>query len=76
MCVIVLPFRSSKFKSLFLHGRLQRRGVKLKIISYVKTSGKTGSHIFVPVISTYSYGQTRAFAEIVGRIITKRIPQK
>lgn len=49
---------------------------ELKIISYVKTSGKTGLHIFVPVIRAYSYDQTRAFAEIVGRILTKRIPQK
>ena len=49
---------------------------ELKIISYVKTSGKTGLHIFVPVIRTYSYDQTRAFAEIVGRILTKQIPQK
>ena len=49
---------------------------ELKIISYVKTSGKTGLHIFVPVIRTYRYDQTRAFAEIVGRILTKQIPQK
>ncbi|HEX7207435.1 MAG TPA: hypothetical protein VF233_04585, partial [Nitrososphaeraceae archaeon] len=49
---------------------------ELKIISYVKTSGKTGLHIFVPLIRVYSYDQTRAFAEIVGRILTKRIPQK
>jgi bifunctional non-homologous end joining protein LigD len=49
---------------------------ELKIISYVKTSGKTGLHIFVPVIRAYDYDQTRAFAEIVGRIITKRIPKK
>jgi len=49
---------------------------ELKIISYIKTSGKTGLHTFVPVIRAYSYDQTRAFAEIVGRILTKRIPQK
>ena len=49
---------------------------ELKIISYVKTSGKTGLHIFVPLTRVYSYDQTRAFAEIVGRILTKRIPQK
>jgi bifunctional non-homologous end joining protein LigD len=49
---------------------------ELKIISYVKTSGKTGLHIFVPVIRAYSYDQTRAFAEIVGNILMKRFPQK
>jgi bifunctional non-homologous end joining protein LigD len=49
---------------------------ELKIISYVKTSGKTGLHIFVPLIRSYSYDQTRGFAEIVGRILIKRYPQK
>jgi bifunctional non-homologous end joining protein LigD len=48
----------------------------LKIVSYVKTSGKTGLHIFVPVIRAYSYDQTRAFAETVGEILMKHIPQK
>jgi bifunctional non-homologous end joining protein LigD len=49
---------------------------ELKIKSYIKTSGKTGLHIFVPVVRAYSYDQTRAFAEIVGKILMKRIPQK
>ena len=30
----------------------------------------------MPVIRVYTYDQTRAFADIVGRILTKRIPQK
>jgi bifunctional non-homologous end joining protein LigD len=30
----------------------------------------------VPVIHAYSYNQTRSFAEIVGKILMKRIPQK
>ena len=33
-------------------------------------------HIFVPLIRSYSYDQTRAFAEIVGRILVKRHPEK
>jgi bifunctional non-homologous end joining protein LigD len=49
---------------------------ELKIKSYIKTSGKTGLHVFVPVIRAYSYDQTRAFAEIVGNILMKRFPQK
>jgi bifunctional non-homologous end joining protein LigD len=47
---------------------------ELKIISYVKTPGKTCLHIFVPVIRAYSYDQTRSFADIVGKILMK--PQK
>ena len=49
---------------------------ELKIESYVKTSGKTGLHIFVPVATFYTYEQTRRFAEIIGKILKRRYPQK
>ncbi|HZA06207.1 MAG TPA: DNA ligase D [Nitrososphaeraceae archaeon] len=49
---------------------------ELKIRSYVKTSGKTGLHIFVPVVLLYTYEQTRAFAEIIGKILSARHAQK
>src|ERR687897_94093 len=48
----------------------------LKIESFIKTSGKTGLHIFVPIANLYTYGQTRAFAEAVGKILLKRHPEK
>jgi bifunctional non-homologous end joining protein LigD len=48
----------------------------LKIESFIKTSGKTGLHIFVPIANLYTYEQTRAFAEAVGRILLKRHPEK
>ncbi len=49
---------------------------KLKIRSYVKTSGKTGLHIFVPIVLSYTYDQTRRFAEIIGKMLTTRYPKK
>jgi bifunctional non-homologous end joining protein LigD len=49
---------------------------ELKIRSYVKTSGKTGLHIYVPVETQYTYEQTRTFAEIIGKILLYRFPQK
>ena len=49
---------------------------ELKIRSYVKTSGKTGLHIFVPVVPSYTYDQTRAFAHIIGKILSSRHKQK
>jgi bifunctional non-homologous end joining protein LigD len=49
---------------------------KLKIRSYVKTSGKTGLHIFVPIVLSYTYDQTRRFAEIIGKMLTARFPKK
>ncbi|MFL6486997.1 MAG: non-homologous end-joining DNA ligase [Nitrososphaera sp.] len=49
---------------------------ELHIEAYVKTSGKTGLHIFVPVEPIYEYSQTRRFAEIIGRMLSHRNPGK
>ncbi len=48
----------------------------LKIESYIKTSGKTGLHIFVPIANLYTYEQTRTFAEVIGKILINRHPRK
>jgi bifunctional non-homologous end joining protein LigD len=40
-------------------------GLNLK--SYVKTSGKKGLHILVPLISEYSFNQTREYVHQIGR---------
>ena len=49
---------------------------QFKIESFVKTSGKTGLHIFVPVAPMYSFNQTRNFAEIVGKILMRESPSR
>ena len=49
---------------------------KLRIKSFAKTSGKTGIHILVPISAGYSYDQTRSFAEIIGRILVSKQPDK
>jgi len=48
----------------------------LNIESFVKTSGKTGLHVFVPVAPTYTYDQTRTFAEIIGKMLRLKNPDK
>jgi bifunctional non-homologous end joining protein LigD len=49
---------------------------ELNVKSFVKTSGKTGLHIFIPIINSYTYEQTRSFAQVIGRILAKRLPDK
>jgi bifunctional non-homologous end joining protein LigD len=50
--------------------------------SYVKTSGKTGVHIFIPISKLGSnaepitYEKTREFAKKIGNLLVARIPQK
>jgi bifunctional non-homologous end joining protein LigD len=39
----------------------------LSLVSYLKTSGKKGIHIVVPVVQSYSYRQTREFVHRIGK---------
>lgn len=48
----------------------------LKIKSYVKTSGKTGLHVFVPISNSYKYDQTRTFADVIGKELIRKYPEK
>jgi bifunctional non-homologous end joining protein LigD len=42
---------------------------------YLKTSGASGFHIFIPLVAEYTYEQTRTFAEVVGRVAAARLPK-
>jgi bifunctional non-homologous end joining protein LigD len=53
-----------------LHQRLE----ELRVTSFIKTSGATGIHIYVPVEPIYTYEQLRTFAEIVARTVTQEHP--
>jgi bifunctional non-homologous end joining protein LigD len=47
---------------------------ELQVAHFLKTSGATGFHIYVPVEPVYSYEQLRTFAEIVARTVTAEHP--
>jgi len=49
---------------------------EMKISSYVKTSGKSGLHVYVPIINNYPYEQTRNFSEIIAKIMISKFPKK
>ena len=49
---------------------------ELRIKSYLKTSGRSGIHIYVPVANIYTYEQTKSFAETVAKIMATRFPKK
>ena len=48
----------------------------LKIKSYLKTSGKSGIHIYVPVANIYTYEQTKNFAETIAKIMASKFQKK
>ena len=53
-----------------LHEKLEELG----IASFLKTSGATGFHIFIPVEPVYTYEQLRTFGEIIARTVTAQHP--
>ena len=48
---------------------------ELSLSTFLKTSGKTGLHIYVPVLRQYDFGATRKTCELVGRFLVQRRPQ-
>jgi bifunctional non-homologous end joining protein LigD len=46
-----------------------------KLVCYLKTSGATGFHIYVPLEPIYKYAQTRTFAEIISQIVASELPR-
>jgi bifunctional non-homologous end joining protein LigD len=53
-----------------LYEKLKELGVKV----FLKTSGATGFHLYVPVERTYSYEQLRMFADVVARLVGREKP--
>lgn len=47
---------------------------ELRLAHFLKTSGATGFHIFVPVEPVYSYEQLRTFGEIIAHGVTAEHP--
>jgi bifunctional non-homologous end joining protein LigD len=62
-----------KGKEVAFHLRELLHGMSLEPI--VKTSGKTGLHVFVPVRRTFGFDKSRELCEIVGRHLMRRYPK-
>jgi bifunctional non-homologous end joining protein LigD len=46
-----------------------------RLTCFLKTSGATGFHIYVPLEPIYKYAQTRTFAEIISQIVASELPR-
>jgi len=47
---------------------------ELQLANFLKTSGATGIHIYIPVEPVYTYEQLRTFGEIIARTVTSEHP--
>ena len=48
---------------------------QLSLSSFVKTSGKTGLHVYVPVLRQYNYRTARKTCELIGRFLLRQFPR-
>lgn len=54
--------------TLLLKEKLDKLGLK----SYVKTSGKKGLHVLIPILREYTFRDTRAFVHEIGQQLAKK----
>jgi bifunctional non-homologous end joining protein LigD len=47
---------------------------ELRLTGFMKTSGATGIHLYIPVEPVYTYEQLRTFGEIIARTVTAKHP--
>ena len=71
------PSEGTDFKTVVevaqsVHEKLLGLGMKV----FLKTSGATGFHLYVPLERRYTFDQVRMFAEIIGRIVASEMPQR
>ena len=55
-------------------GRLRELLAGLSLKPYLKTSGRTGLHVYVPVLRQYDFDVTRKACEAVGRFLVSSAP--
>jgi len=46
-----------------------------RLSSYIKTSGKTGLHVYLPVLRHYDYDEIRIFTQTIGRFLVQESPK-
>ena len=63
------PFECSYDKIVEAAHCVRRKLEQLGLESFPKTTGGHGMHLYIPVEPVYSYEQTKAFAEIVARLV-------
>jgi bifunctional non-homologous end joining protein LigD len=64
-------FEAARQAALWLGDTLEALGLR----GFVKTSGKTGLHVFVPIVRRFTYAQTHAFAKTVTAWLSQQHPE-
>jgi bifunctional non-homologous end joining protein LigD len=69
------PTDGTSFESVLAVARAVEKHLRsIRLRSYLKTSGATGIHIFVPLEPHYSYEEVRLFAGAIGQRVGAELP--
>jgi bifunctional non-homologous end joining protein LigD len=70
------PSEGTEFETVLVIARaIHKKLEQLGLTGYMKTSGATGFHIYIPVEAGYTFEQVRTFADIIGRIVAAERPK-
>ena len=74
-CVIDLDPGDNSFEQVIETAQMVRQVLdSLQVVSYPKTSGSTGIHIYIPLGARYNYEQSKQLAELVVNLVHEELP--
>lgn len=75
-CILDLdPSKKNTFDQVIEAARVAKEILEnMGVISYPKTSGSTGIHIYIPLGAKYTYEQSKEFARTVAALVTQKLP--
>ncbi|MGQ0643466.1 MAG: DNA ligase D [Gemmatimonadaceae bacterium] len=74
-CVIDLDPKDAPFKDVIKSAQvLHRICQEIALPDYVKTTGKSGLHILLPLAEQLTFEQTRTLGELLARLVIKELP--
>ena len=75
-CVIDLDPDKNTFDQVIMAAQEVKKILDvIEIPGYVKTSGSTGIHIYIPLGAKYSYDQSQMFAKLIVSIVHEQLPE-
>ncbi|MGQ2984999.1 DNA ligase D [Flavobacterium sp.] len=76
-CVIDLdPDKDTTFEQVIIAAQEVKAVLDaIGVPGYVKTSGSTGIHIYIPLGAKYSYDESQLFGKLIVSIVHKRLPE-
>jgi bifunctional non-homologous end joining protein LigD len=75
-CLLDIDAKTSSFNEVITVAKEAHKMLdELNVPNFVKTSGKTGLHICIPLDAKYSYEQSKLLAEILMRRLHQRLPK-